>query len=245
MPKLLAKVRPEAQKLLESHHHAGHATYIVSAAPVEIVEPLAHALGMTAGIGTRAVVDDGVYTGELAGPFCYGPGKVEAIADVAHWEGYDLTRCYAYSDSASDLPMLEAVGHPVAVNPDARLGATPAEPAGRSSSSAGARSRWSGARRPVRPRSRSPERASRPGSRSPSTADRRARRKGRRAWDQRPVACDRAHDVRPPVRHGGPHRGVRPAALTRTSVAGPRSVRGSQRRSPPPAGNRKEEQWST
>ena len=120
-------MRPEARKLLESHHRRGHSTYIVSAAPVEIVEPLAQALGMTGGLGTRAVVEDGVYTGELAGPFCYGPGKVNAIADVAHWEGYDLSRCYAYSDSASDLPMLEAVGHPVAVNPDARLGAAAAE----------------------------------------------------------------------------------------------------------------------
>jgi phosphoserine phosphatase len=66
-------------------------------------------------------VVDGIYTGELAGPFCYGPGKVEAIAEMAGWEGFDLTRCYAYSDSASDLPMLEAVGHPVAVNPDKAL----------------------------------------------------------------------------------------------------------------------------
>ncbi len=126
VPKLLSKVRPEARTLLESHTQRGHATYIVSAAPVEIVEPLAQALGMTAGLGTRAVVADGVYTGELAGPFCYGPGKVDAIRDVAHWEGFDLSRCYAYSDSASDLPMLEAVGHPVAVNPDGRLGATAA-----------------------------------------------------------------------------------------------------------------------
>jgi HAD superfamily hydrolase (TIGR01490 family) len=127
VPKLLGKVRPEAKKLLESHHRRGHATYIVSAAPVEIVEPLAQALGMSGGLGTRAVVSDGVYTGELAGPFCYGPGKVDVIAEVAHWEGYDLSRCYAYSDSASDLPMLEAVGHPVAVNPDNRLQATAAE----------------------------------------------------------------------------------------------------------------------
>jgi HAD superfamily hydrolase (TIGR01490 family) len=127
VPKLLEKVRPEAKKLLESHHRRGHGTYIVSASPVEIVEPLAQALGMTAGLGTRAVVEDGVYTGELVGPFCYGPGKVQAIAEVAHWEGFDLSRCYAYSDSASDLPMLEAVGHPVAVNPDARLGAVAAE----------------------------------------------------------------------------------------------------------------------
>jgi phosphoserine phosphatase len=62
-----------------------------------------------------------MYTGELDGPFCYGPGKVEAILELARWEGLDLKQCYAYSDSASDLPMLGAVGHPVAVNPDGRL----------------------------------------------------------------------------------------------------------------------------
>jgi HAD superfamily hydrolase (TIGR01490 family) len=121
VPKLLAKVRPEAQALLDRHRHAGRATYIVSASPVELVEPLAKALGMTAGIGTVSEIADGVYTGELAGPFCYGPGKVEAIKDLANWENFDLGQCYAYSDSASDLPMLEAVGHPVAVNPDAKL----------------------------------------------------------------------------------------------------------------------------
>ena len=75
LPKLLAKIRPEARRLLDLHRHAGRNTYIVSAAPVEIVEPLAHSLGMTAGIGTRGVVVDGVYTGELAGPFCYGAGQ--------------------------------------------------------------------------------------------------------------------------------------------------------------------------
>src|SRR5215207_6204143 len=98
LPKLLAKIRPEARRLLDLHRHAGRNTYIVSAAPVEIVESLARSLGMTAGIGTRGRVVDGFYTGELDGPFCYG-----------------------YSDSASDLPMLQAVGHPVAVNPDSRL----------------------------------------------------------------------------------------------------------------------------
>jgi phosphoserine phosphatase len=66
-------------------------------------------------------VVEGVYPGELDGPFCYGQGKVEAIVELARWEGLDLHQCYAYSDSASDLPMLSAVGHPVAVNPDGRL----------------------------------------------------------------------------------------------------------------------------
>ncbi len=121
VPKLLARVRPEAKRLLELHRRAHRATYIISASPQELVEPLAKALGMTGGIGTVATVVDGVYTGALSGPFCYAEGKVEAIAQLARWEGFDLAECYAYSDSASDLPMLQAIGHPVAVNPDGRL----------------------------------------------------------------------------------------------------------------------------
>jgi HAD superfamily hydrolase (TIGR01490 family) len=122
LPRLLGKIRPEARRLLDLHRHAGRNTYIVSAAPVELVEPLAHALGMTAGIGTRSRIVDGVYDGELAGPFVYGAGKVAAMEEISRWDGLDLSQCYAYSDSASDLPMLRAVGHPVAVNPDGRLG---------------------------------------------------------------------------------------------------------------------------
>jgi phosphoserine phosphatase len=76
---------------------------------------------MTGGIGTRSEVENGVYTGELNGPFCYGEGKVEAMKNLASWNGYDLAQSYAYSDSASDLPMLDVVGHPVAVNPDSKL----------------------------------------------------------------------------------------------------------------------------
>ena len=121
VPRLLERLRPEARELLELHRRAGRATYIVSASPVELVEPLAKALGMTAGIGTVSEVVDGLYTGNLAGPFCYAEGKVDAIRAVAAREGFDLGQCYAYSDSISDLPMLEAVGHPVAVNPDKRL----------------------------------------------------------------------------------------------------------------------------
>jgi HAD superfamily hydrolase (TIGR01490 family) len=121
LPRLMAKLRPEARRLIDRHRRVGRDTFIVSAAPQEIVEPLAHSLGMTSGLGTRSLVVDGVYTGLLAGPFCYGAGKVEAITDLARWSGYELAQCYAYSDSVSDLPMLEAVGHPVAVNPDGRL----------------------------------------------------------------------------------------------------------------------------
>lgn len=121
LPQLLGKIRPEARRLLDVHRRAGRATYIVSAAPAEIVEPLAHSLGMTDGIGTRGEVVDGRYTGELIGPFCYGSGKVEAMREFAARDGIDLAQSYAYSDSSSDLPMLSAVGHPVAVNPDGKL----------------------------------------------------------------------------------------------------------------------------
>ncbi len=121
IPTLLGRIRPEARRLLDLHRHAGRSTFIISAAPTEIVEPLALSLGMTGAIGTRGQVVDGVYTGELEGPFCYGAGKVEAIEELARWDSLDLAQCYAYSDSSSDLPMLSAVGHPVVVNPDGRL----------------------------------------------------------------------------------------------------------------------------
>jgi HAD superfamily hydrolase (TIGR01490 family) len=121
LPKLVARVRPESRKLINLHHESGRDTWIVSAAPHEIVEPLARSLSMTGAIGTRGRVAAGHYTGELDGPFVYGIGKVEAIEKISADRGYDLERCYAYSDSISDLPMMEAVGHPVAVNPDSQL----------------------------------------------------------------------------------------------------------------------------
>ncbi|MGH8915542.1 MAG: HAD family hydrolase [Acidimicrobiia bacterium] len=121
LPKLVARVRPESRKLIKMHHDAGRDTWIVSAAPHEIVEPLARSLGMTGAIGTKGKVAAGHYTGELDGPFVYGAGKVEAMEKIAADRGYDLERSYAYSDSISDLPMMEAVGHPVAVNPDSEL----------------------------------------------------------------------------------------------------------------------------
>src|SRR5918992_1515906 len=80
---------------------------------------LAGVLVLDGGIGMRSEVRDGVYTGRSAGPFTYREGKAEAIRQLAEHEGIDLEQSYAYSDSESDLPMLRAVGHPVAVNPDA------------------------------------------------------------------------------------------------------------------------------
>ena len=121
LPELLGLIRPEARALLEQHHQAGRETWIVSASPIEIVEPLATALGMTGGIGTRGEVDNGVYTGRLDGPFCYGEGKAEAISLLAKERNINLAESWSYSDSMSDVPMMELVGHAVAVNPDSDL----------------------------------------------------------------------------------------------------------------------------
>ena len=123
LPELLGLIRPEARALIEQHTSAGRETWIVSASPIEIVEPLAIALGMTGGIGTVGEVDNGVYTGRLAGPFCYGEGKAEAISSLAAERNIDLATSWSYSDSMSDVPMMELVGNAVAVNPDAQLAA--------------------------------------------------------------------------------------------------------------------------
>jgi HAD superfamily hydrolase (TIGR01490 family) len=125
-PELLAGVLPRIyQQMLDEvreHQDAGRPTFIVSAAGHPLVELLAEVLDMEGGIGTRYAVDaDGVLTGELDGPFMYGEGKVEAVRRYADEHEIDLAESWAYSDSASDLPMLSAVGKPVAVNPDAAL----------------------------------------------------------------------------------------------------------------------------
>jgi HAD superfamily hydrolase (TIGR01490 family) len=110
----------EAASLIEQHHAAGRAVVIVSSSGEEIVEPIGAMLGADEVVATRMVVDEGRYTGEVAF-YAYGPGKAAAIRELVARRGYDLNSSYAYSDSATDLPMLELVGHPVAVNPDRAL----------------------------------------------------------------------------------------------------------------------------
>ncbi|KAB7847711.1 HAD family hydrolase [Streptomyces mobaraensis] len=110
----------EAASLIEEHHAAGRDVVIVSTSGAEVVEPIGRMLGADRVVATRMVVEDGVFTGEVE-YYAYGPTKAEAVRELAASEGYDLAGCYAYSDSATDLPMLEAVGHPHAVNPDRAL----------------------------------------------------------------------------------------------------------------------------
>ncbi|MCH0557718.1 HAD family phosphatase [Streptomyces sp. MUM 16J] len=111
----------EAASLVEEHHMAGRDVVIVSTSGAEVVEPIGELLGADRVVATRMVVgEDGCFTGEIE-YYAYGPTKAEAVRELALSEGYDLDRCYAYSDSATDLPMLQAVGHPHAVNPDRAL----------------------------------------------------------------------------------------------------------------------------
>jgi HAD superfamily hydrolase (TIGR01490 family) len=110
----------EAAELIADHKLCGRDVVVVSASGEEIVAPIARALGATHAMATRMVVEDGRYTGEIAF-YCYGEGKVEAIRQLAARERYALEHCYAYSDSITDLPMLEIVGHPTVVNPDRAL----------------------------------------------------------------------------------------------------------------------------
>jgi HAD superfamily hydrolase (TIGR01490 family) len=114
-------VYAEALDLMELHRSEGRRIYIVSSSPEEVVRPLARHFGVSGVIATRAAIGaDGRYTGELE-YYAYGEEKAAAVRAVAQRVGIDLTRSFAYSDSVTDLPLLGAVGHPVAVNPDKEL----------------------------------------------------------------------------------------------------------------------------
>jgi HAD superfamily hydrolase (TIGR01490 family) len=113
-------VYEEATALIAEHHAAGREVVIVSASGSEVVDPIGAMLGADHVVATRMVIDEGRYSGVIE-YYAYGENKAKAIRDLAERNGYRLEDCYAYSDSATDLPMLEAVGHPYAVNPDKAL----------------------------------------------------------------------------------------------------------------------------
>nr|WP_245812150.1 HAD-IB family hydrolase [Actinophytocola xinjiangensis] len=113
-------VYAEATELITEHRDDGRDVVVVSASGDEIVTPISEMIGATHSIGTRMVATNGRYTGEIE-YYCYGENKATAIKDLAAEHGYDLDESHAYSDSITDLPMLEAVGHPTVVNPDRNL----------------------------------------------------------------------------------------------------------------------------
>ncbi len=111
----------EALELIDHHRFHGRRIVLISSAPAEIVQPLGRFLDVDDVIATRAQLDDaGRYTGELAF-YAYGEHKAEAVRELAEQENIDLASSYAYSDSITDVPLLEEVGHPTAVNPDREL----------------------------------------------------------------------------------------------------------------------------
>ncbi len=113
-------VYEEALDLFAEHRAAGREIVLVSSSGEEIVGPIGDMLGVDRVIATRMVVEAGIYTGEVEF-YAYGENKAVAITELAVEQGWDLAGCYAYSDSVTDLPLLCAVGHPVAVNPDKAL----------------------------------------------------------------------------------------------------------------------------
>jgi HAD superfamily hydrolase (TIGR01490 family) len=110
----------EAAALIDEHHAAGRDVVIVSSSGVEVVEPSAKMLAADRVIATRLAVEHGHFTGQID-YYAYGPAKAAAMVELAANAGYDLAESFGYSDSATDLPMLEAIGRPCAVNPDRTL----------------------------------------------------------------------------------------------------------------------------
>ena len=113
-------VYAEAASLIVEHQAAGRDVVLVSASGDEIVRPIGELLGVPDVIATRMSIVDGRYSGQVAF-YAAGESKAQGVRALAAERGYDLADCYAYSDSSSDLPLLEAVGHPTAVNPSRTL----------------------------------------------------------------------------------------------------------------------------
>jgi HAD superfamily hydrolase (TIGR01490 family) len=118
---VLPRLYPQMLEIAWAHQDEGRPVYIVTAATQDTAAMIAHVLGFDGGLGTPLEELDGRYTGRLAGPFAYRDGKPVVMRELAEREGIALESSYAYSDSESDLPMMRAVGNPVAVNPDGAL----------------------------------------------------------------------------------------------------------------------------
>ena len=108
-------------ELAKEHLSSGDEVWLVTASPEDFANLIAERLGFTGAIGTKAEIKDGKYTGNLSGKLLHGKEKAIAISELTKARGINLKDCFAYSDSHNDLPLLSAVGHPRAINPDAKL----------------------------------------------------------------------------------------------------------------------------
>ncbi|WP_049822645.1 HAD family hydrolase [Arthrobacter sp. H41] len=118
---IASKIWPGARALAEQHLGSGRQVWLVTGTPVEVASVISSRLGLTGALGTVGEVAEGLYTGKLVGDFLHGPAKAAAVLDLATKENLDLAKCWGYSDSYNDIPLLTVVGHPVAINPDTRL----------------------------------------------------------------------------------------------------------------------------
>jgi HAD superfamily hydrolase (TIGR01490 family) len=120
--RVLPRVYQDIVQVIDGHRERGDLTFLVTAAPIELADTIAEALDMEGAIATISEIDtDGFYTGRLVGPPMHGPEKAKAVAEMAAERGIELAECAAYSDSINDLPLLESVGYPHAVNPESEL----------------------------------------------------------------------------------------------------------------------------
>jgi len=108
--------------IAQTHIANGVEDYLVTAAPEDMATLISTRLGLTGALGSKAEIKDGLYTGQMNGALLHGKEKAVAVRELAEKKGFDLEDCFAYSDSSNDLPLLQCVGHPSAINPDALLG---------------------------------------------------------------------------------------------------------------------------
>lgn len=118
---IASRIWPGTKALAEQHLRVGRKVWLVTATPIEVATVISTRLGLTGALGTVGEIRNGFYTGRLVGDILHGAAKAVAVQGIADAEGLDLKRCWAYSDSYNDIPLLTLVGHPVAINPDARL----------------------------------------------------------------------------------------------------------------------------
>jgi putative phosphoserine phosphatase/1-acylglycerol-3-phosphate O-acyltransferase len=119
--RVLPVIYPEAERRVRKHLELGHFVALVSGSTRYVLDPLAAHLGVKHVLCTELESDQGVLTGRVVEPVCFGRGKVHRLSQLIECEGLDLPRSWFYTDSMSDLPLLELVGHPVVVNPDPPL----------------------------------------------------------------------------------------------------------------------------
>ena len=118
---VVSTIRPQARDVVEKHRRAGDALVLLTGSSLYLSQCAVNELRLDDFLCTRFAVEDGVFTGEVEGALCYGPGKLVQATAYTQAQGVDLKDCIFYTDSYSDLPALEAVGTPIAAHPDPRL----------------------------------------------------------------------------------------------------------------------------